>query len=423
MITGIILLVAGLSVGHAAPALKICLLEKPELSIPEHLSVMREVHCPVVKVVGRDEAAACDIVMDAWTEPDGKWTYSSLRLVTGDHRELWMQDAKSRPRQGLMALYERACPELVPGGEIYGFLKPESDIEPQKAETTNSSSGGTMDEESVRRVVEATLAAKGAAANRAQTAPASDADEPSYHARESDSNLAVVIGIEKYSDIPEAQFAEHDAKAVHKHLLALGYPERNISMLLGQKATKSSLVKNLEVWLANNARPDSTVIVYFSGHGAPNPKTGEAFLVPWDGDPQFLEETGYPLKRLYSKLGALPVKRVIVAIDSCFSGAGGRSVLQKGVRPLIAKVDLGIAGSSKIVSLTASSADQISGILEDKGHGLFTYYFLKGLNSGASTVDGLYSYITPKVRDEARRQNRDQKPQLLPASAAGIPLR
>lgn len=67
----------------------------------------------------------------------------------------------------------------------------------------------------------------------------------------------------------------------------------------------------------------------------PNPKSGDAYLVPYDGDPAFIDETGYSLKRMYAALGKLPAKEVIVALHSCYSGAGGRSVIAKGSRPLV----------------------------------------------------------------------------------------
>ena len=65
------------------------------------------------------------------------------------------------------------------------------------------------------------------------------------------------------------------------------------------------------------------MFIYYSGHGAPNTKTGDAYLVPYDGDPSFIEQTGYPLKKLYESLNKLQAKEIIVALDSCFSGAEG----------------------------------------------------------------------------------------------------
>lgn len=250
----------------------------------------------------------------------------------------------------------------------------------------------------------------------------SDVDAPNYKVDENPANFALVIGIGKYKDLPEARFASRDAGAVRDHLLALGYPRRNVVVLQDQDATRTGLQKYLEEWLPRNVRPESTVFVYYSGHGAPDVKSGDAYLVPWDGDAQFLQSTAYPLKQFYESLNRLKAGRVLVALDSCFSGAGGRSVLAKGARPLVTKVETASAAMGDLVVFAASAADEISGSEEEQGHGLFTYHFLKGLGgaardrSGMITVRGLHDYLVPKVLDGARRQNREQTPQLMPAN-------
>lgn len=258
--------------------------------------------------------------------------------------------------------------------------------------------------------------------------PPSEVDKPKYKVPENPDNFALVMGISRYPSLPEASFAERDAQAMRRHLVALGYPERNIIALVGPDASRAGLAKNLETKLARLANERSTVFFYYSGHGAPDPVTGEAYLVPYDGDPEFLKDTAYPLSQLQRKLGALKAKRVIVAIDACFSGVGGRSVLPKGTRPLVTKLKGGLSGSEKLVVISASADNQISGTADGSGHGLFTYYFLKGLNGeaargGSVTVQGLYEYLKPKVMDEASRHNRDQVPQLSGAAAAATALR
>lgn len=100
-------------------------------------------------------------------------------------------------------------------------------------------------------------------------------------------------------------------------------------------ATKSAIEKTIEAWLKNKTKSDSRVFIYYSGHGAPEAKTGDAYIIPFDRDPNYLEVTGYPLKRLYDNLGKLQAKEVVVALDACFSGSGGRSVLAEGARPLV----------------------------------------------------------------------------------------
>ena len=297
-------------------------------------------------------------------------------------------------------------------------------LEPRKvrAAAVAAAPSGGLDKEEMKKLMLETLreanSAKAPASSPA--AAASDVDTPRTRTAENPDNFALVIGVEKYSnDLPEAQFAERDALAVKSHLLAMGYPERNIKVLQGSRAVRSSLEAYLEDWLPKNVKPEGTVFVYFSGHGAPDPESGQAYLVPWDGDPAYLSRTAYPLKRLYGSLKALKAKRVLVALDSCFSGAGGRSVLTRGTRPLVNKVDLGSSSDIGSVVFTASGANQISGTIDSQGHGLFTYFFLKGLDGaaagarGAVSAKGLYDYLSPKVADEASRGNRTQSPTLL----------
>lgn len=94
----------------------------------------------------------------------------------------------------------------------------------------------------------------------------------------------------------------------------MGYPEENIVTLTNDQATLGDFVKYFEKWLPNNVEKNGTVFIYYSGHGAPNSKTGDAYLVPYDGDPSFIDQTGYPLKRMYDALGKLPVKQIIVPL-------------------------------------------------------------------------------------------------------------
>ncbi|MFH1723038.1 MAG: caspase family protein [Elusimicrobiota bacterium] len=300
--------------------------------------------------------------------------------------------------------------------------------------------------EEVRREIESSLRAsaklaayaktRGGSAPRKPTPPEpaarairSDVDTPGYKLNERPDDFALVIGVEKYSDLPPAEFAKRDAEAVKEHLLALGFPRRNVIHLSGSQAVRSALAKYLEEWLPRNVKPESRVFFYFSGHGAPDARTGGAYLVPWGGDANFLKSTGYPLKELYRRLDALKAKEVVVALDACFSGAGGRSVLAKGARPLVLKVDTGSPSGGKITLFTAASGTEITSALDDQGHGIFTYFFLKGLNgeardrSGRVTSKGLYRYLKPKVQDEARRQNREQTPGVFYPSGAGPVLR
>ncbi|MBP7342451.1 MAG: caspase family protein [Smithellaceae bacterium] len=240
---------------------------------------------------------------------------------------------------------------------------------------------------------------------------------PAFTAAPRPDDYAVVIGVERYQGLPPSDFSKNDAVVFSRYLQALGYPARNIELVTDDKATKSAIEKALEAWLVNHAKKGSRIIVYFSGHGAPEPATGEAYLVPYDGDPNYLPQTGYPLKRLYEQLANLPSREMIVVLDSCFSGMGGRSVLAKGARPLVMTAPTMTLPTNAVV-LTASEAGQISTSSPDKGHGVFTYYFLKALKDGRKNIAEIYETIKPQVQDEARRLNVRQNPTISPAAEA-----
>lgn len=254
----------------------------------------------------------------------------------------------------------------------------------------------------------------------------SDVDVPPATVEARPDRYAIVVGIEQYrGKLPKADFAAHDAKVMGNYLSkTMGFSEENVALLVNEQATKTDLEKYIEHWLPNRVEPGSTVFIYYSGHGAPNPKTGDAFLVPYDGDPAFVEATGYPLKRLYAQLNTLPAKEVVVLLDSCFSGAGGRSVIAKGMRPMVLSVENPLLASGKAVVLAASKGDQVSSSYDPKGHGLLTYYFLKGLSGdadankdGAIELGEIFNYVRPQVERTARREyNNDQTPQLIGSS-------
>ena len=261
-----------------------------------------------------------------------------------------------------------------------------------------------------------------------QSAKLEDVDEPPRASVAPHKNrYAVVIGIENYrKDVPKVNFAAHDAEIIREYLTKrLGYAEEHVVTLLNEHATKSDVEKYLEHWLPNHTDNGSTVFIYYSGHGAPNSKTSEGYILPYDGDPTFLESTGYPLRRLYEALGRLPSKEIVVMLDSCFSGTGGRSIIPKGLRPVMISVENPILASGKTVVLTASSGMQVSSTYEAKGHGLLTYFFLKGLQGNADQnhdgkidLNEIYTYLKPEVEGVARREfNNEQTPQLLGSAA------
>jgi hypothetical protein len=257
--------------------------------------------------------------------------------------------------------------------------------------------------------------------------PADVDDVPQVASPPHRNRYAVVIGIEQYrKDLPRVNFASHDAKVVKEYLTKrLRFPEENVVSLVNEHAAKSDMEKYLEYWLPEHVDHDSTVLIYYSGHGASNFKTHEGYLLPFDGDPTYLDGTGYSLKRLYETLEKSSAREVVVMLDSCFSGTGGRSVMSKGLRPVVVSLENPVLAGGKTVVLTASSGVQASSTYHSKSHGLLTYFLLKGLqgsadqnNDGTIDLTEVYTYVKPQVETVARQEfNNEQTPQLLGSAA------
>jgi len=242
-------------------------------------------------------------------------------------------------------------------------------------------------------------------------------------------DFAVLIGISSYreSAIPEVKYARRDAEVLAKYFEQLsGIPKENIAILTDAHATKSDIEAYLDDWLPRRVTPNSRVFLFYAGHGAPEPEGKGAFIVPYEGHPDFSSKM-IPLPRIYDSLNRLKAREVIVFLDSCFSGAKGRSVMQQGIRPLVMTNERQLAVREKPLVMAASSGSEVTSDLDNARHGLFTYYLLKGLRGeadrsgdGRVTLEELFAFVSSKVRHTASRElNRNQTPVMLPGIPSG----
>lgn len=249
--------------------------------------------------------------------------------------------------------------------------------------------------------------------------PASESEAPEA--------FAVIIGNRNYVKAKSVDFAHADAEAVRDLCItSLGIRPGNIFLL--KDATKAQFEiyfgnrNNPRGKLANVIIPDkSDVFIYYSGHGAPGLKDKKGYLVPSDCDPQFLEVTGYPLETLYENLAQLPARNITLVIDACFSGED----VHNNISPLLPLVSTPILSKPNIAVINSSSGTQYSTWFPEKGHSLFTYFFLKAFGSpetdtnsdGNLSVEEIFQFVshpTNGVPYWARRlHNAEQTPELI----------
>ncbi len=235
----------------------------------------------------------------------------------------------------------------------------------------------------------------------------------------------LIIGIEDYAHLPAVEFARKDALIVKDYFIkVLGVPEENIISLIDSDATKARIEGYLKEYLPSNVGKDTTLYVYFAGHGAPDMEKGDPYLVPHDGDTKFIVQTGYKLTSFYQDLNNLGTERVYVFLDSCFSGVAARAaeMLTKGARPALVHVKEVRLDSDAVVSLSAASAGQMSNIYPETKHGLFTYFLLRALKGEADADDDswvsvkeVFEYVKGHVTRVSRRMGAEQIPVIMPS--------
>lgn len=241
-----------------------------------------------------------------------------------------------------------------------------------------------------------------------------DVDEPlATKAAPNPQALALVIGIQRYNPkIPGVPYAAGDAAKVRTYMAdALGVPPQRVFLLRDDEASKTRILTALKEKVGRLATGKSDIYVYFAGHGAPDPETGEPYLVPYDGDPEFIESSFLRLSEVYGTLGRMGAKSATVMLDSCFSGnasrtEGGTAVSLIAGRPVAIRERRGSLPAGVTV-LTATAANQISSAWKQMKHGLFTYFLLKGLrgeakdSGGSVTVRSLADYVGREVSGKA----------------------
>lgn len=212
-------------------------------------------------------------------------------------------------------------------------------------------------------------------------------------------SYAIIIANENYKRVPNVPYALNDGRIFQKYLVStFGMPEKNIEMLEDASLNDIKFAINNIAQKCQAFKDELSVIVYYAGHGVPDDKTAEAFLLPVDGfgtDPS----SGLNLDDFYASLSEMPAKSIIVLLDACFSGTkrdGGMLMATRGItiKPKMYVPD------GKLIVLSATSSDETAFPIEKQKHGLFTYTLLRKIqeSGGDITWGELADYVTETVK-------------------------
>jgi hypothetical protein len=216
---------------------------------------------------------------------------------------------------------------------------------------------------------------------------------------------ALIIGVEQYARAPSADYASGDAQMFADYAREkLGIPDNNIKILTDTEAEEAAILRALKVWLPKAVKPDTTdLYVFYAGHGMPTADGTSAYLVPYDGDIQLLEDTAISRKRFFDEISATKPRSATFFFDNCYSGATRSEQQLLAARPLTIKVEETDVPDNYLV-FAAGETDQIAGVEPEVKHGRFSYFVFKGLEGEAdANSDGkisageLHKYVRESV--------------------------
>ena len=255
---------------------------------------------------------------------------------------------------------------------------------------------------------------------------------------------AVIIGVGGYenSAVPRLRYSVADADAVYQTLVSAGFKKENI-LLLTDKTERKPTLRNIKwalgTFLARSAHKDDLVMIYFAGHGASEvdqrgiERDGlSKYLVPVDADPDDLYSTALPMDEMQNVLARIEAERITVFLDACYSGAaGGRTFASTKTRTVnVDDIFLDRLTRSKGRAIvTASRPSELSIELAELGHGIFTYYLVRGLQGyadnnrdGIVSLQELYEYLAQEVSRKSRQVGGNQHPMLKGELEGVLPL-
>jgi PKD repeat protein len=251
---------------------------------------------------------------------------------------------------------------------------------------------------------------------------------------------AILVGIASYMPPqPSLSYTDDDAIGLRDRLLSLpGWEASNIVLLTNQQATTTAFHAALS--LLSSASLDDTLLVFFSGHGMyyqdANGDEADGYdeaLLFYDADRPLLDDT------LALWLDDVPVGRLAVFIDSCYSG--GQLDSRAAGRAAVSRVEAGEEGiledlsrigthgpkdldrlTRQLAAVSACRFNEVSWELATLRHGIFTSALLEALDgradaagngNGMASVEECFGYLQPRVQALALSVGEVQIPQML----------
>jgi len=218
---------------------------------------------------------------------------------------------------------------------------------------------------------------------------------------------ALIIGINKYINVPPLDYAYNDAESIAKTLIEkFNFPEQNITLLLDKDANKDNIMRSLLRFANSDIKQDDRILFFFAGHGSTiKGRRGEVgYLVPVNGELNDLS-TLIRWDELTRNSEIILAKHVFFIMDACYGGLAITRALQTGssrfLKSMLQRYSRQVLTAGKADETVADSGGPLP------GHSIFTSHLLNALNGNAASSEGIItannimSYVYDKVSKDS----------------------
>jgi hypothetical protein len=205
-----------------------------------------------------------------------------------------------------------------------------------------------------------------------------------------DHGHALVVGAG--GDLPNTVDDAAGLADILKDPTRCAYPPGQVHLLVGEQATRDGILATLDR-LARAADAESTVVVYFSGHGyqIASPVGAFYYLLPYGYDLAQLHLTCIDGADFTARLRTIPAQKLLLLLDCCHAGGVGEAKapgLQMTKSPLPPQAHSLLAESSGRVLVASSQEDELS--YAGKPYSAFTLALIEALSGvGVAKQDGV----------------------------------
>ena len=233
-----------------------------------------------------------------------------------------------------------------------------------------------------------------------------------------DNSYALIIGIDKYKNVQNLNYAVKDAESIQDILVnTFDFPEGNVTLLKNEDATKQNIIQAFSD-IITKAEESDRVLIYFAGHGDTDdlPEGGEmGYLLPVDGDNENLFVTSIAMDDLKRISLMSKAKHLLYLVDACYGGLltiGSRSIDPQTTSNYIDKITEDKARQI----ITAGGRDEEVLEKSEWGHSAFTKNLIRALRDGKAdfSEDGFITaaelgiYLNEKVTIDSDNQQTPQ---------------